>query len=574
LELVDEVYTREYVEGDREWEQGFTTRRLERAEPATWADALYEFLVTRSAYDDGLGGQFRDLENDETFRVEFDDCWTSSYGEEQAAKNKGGVRQLLGGTYPAKEESARSGEEEDGIWESHATILLTRTGSAVPDGNPLPPVDHAADVTRSWSEGVYDTVRNICEYHLDLDSDEWFYVRGDDVHGIDQSKEGPQRAAHHSSSGKNACYAHAHDGIYINLAATGLRDEFDTDHEVKEVLQSQFYAAIEKHVEHCESAKLEAHAKDESVEVMIDELESPGGYATGYLRLDEDERMMDRPVEFQAFAAVEWATNRQRIARSQLLTEAAKADFCKQDKESKHGERLRYDHTGHGESELVCGDCGSGVGIDADTMTEHRLAEASSQPAVVADGGQVEVGASIGESTHRTRVRRAVAAYIKNHGQPESIPQMLGELGVAPDMEVVEEVLAGVDEVEVEPVMGQSHPPPEYELEELVRPDGSTESPGGGGGAPMMALKLPEQRLLEETRLRYVSEPGCPKIIVEDGDDRLATYNPETAAHWLVSQGYTRPWHAEMALEFTRHGDGLSSVFDEPMTEPPSELGN
>jgi hypothetical protein len=43
---------------------------------------------------------------------------------------------------------------------------------------------------------------------------------------------------------------------------------------VKEVLQSQFYAAIEKHVEHCESAKLEAHAKDESIEVMIDELES------------------------------------------------------------------------------------------------------------------------------------------------------------------------------------------------------------------------------------------------------------------------------------------------------------
>ena len=561
-ELVEEQYEEEYVEGEEEWQQGFTTRRLDRVEPVTWAEALYEFLTARQPYDDGVGGKFREVETEETFTVDFHDCWTTEYGNEQAGKNAGAQRQLMGGEYPDRAESSRSGEVEVGVWSDDiATVMLTRTGSSVPGGSRLAPVDMADEVTRTWSEGgVYDTVRNICEYHLELESDEWGYVRGDDVHGMGGGKDGDR-------AGKNACYPHCHDAIYFDLEATGLRGCFDSDHEIKAVLRAEFYRAIETHLESCEIAKAKAHTPEKAVEVRLD-LEEPAGYATQYLRLDEEEDMMDMPVEFQAFAAVEWAANRQRIARSQLFTEAAKADLCKQDKEHQHGERLRYDHAGHGEGELVCSHCGSGVGIEADTMTEHRLREASCEPAVVADGGEVQVGASTGEPTERACVRSAVEEHIAQHGEPESVPAMLGELGVEPGMEVVEEVLEDRDRPAVEPVMGRPEPRPEHELESIIQPDGTEEPASSGGGVDTTELLLPEERLLRETRLRWVG--GCrPKIVVESGADRLATYNPEVAASWLVRHGYRQPWHAELALSFTRHGKRLPEEFEEPEAEPP-----
>jgi hypothetical protein len=301
---------------------------------------------------------------------------------------------------------------------------------------------------------------------------------------------------------------------------------------------------------------------------MLD-LREPAGYATGYLRLDEDEDMLDREVEMQAFAAIEWATNRQRISRSQIFNEAADADLCKQKPDQKHGAELRYDHSGHGDGEIVCCHCGSGVGIDAETLTEHRVSEARSEPAV-ADGGEVVVGWSAGESTDKARVRAAVEEWVEQHGEPESIPAMLGELGVEPHVDVVEEVLAG-EEPGVEPIMGRPCEEPRYELEELVKPDGIEEASSGGGGAETVDLLLPEERLLRETRLRYIGDVR-PKITVDTGDKQLSTYNPEIAASWLESHGYRRPWHAELALSFTRHG-GLPDRLSEPVAQPPGGLG-
>lgn len=583
-ELVEEEYREEYVEPETEWGQGFSVERLDRAEPVTWGEALFRFLVNRQPYDDGVAGRFRDTETDETFTKEFQDCWTTDYGEEQAARNSGAERQLMGGAYPENEKSGRSGEVEEGEWSGEtATIMLTRTGSSIPEGERLAPIDHADQVVRTWSQGgVYDTVRNICEYELDLDSEQWGYVRGDDVHGMGPfERENP---------GENACYPHSHDAIYIDLGATDVMDEFEYDWEIRAVLEDKFYKAIEKHVEACEIAEPEAHTKEDAIEVRLD-LEHPAGYATEYLRLDENE-MMEMPVEFQAFAAVEWATNRQRIARSQVFTEAAKADFCKQDSEVEHGERLKYDRGGHGDPEVVCAHCGSGVGIDSETIVEHRVADGfewlspwsrkECREAAV-DGGvgveepgecDVVVRARIGEGTGSARIRQRVEEYVTTHGRSECPAVVMGELGIAPQYRsVVEEVLAGEDSsTEVETVTGPPEPPDAgYELEAVVMPDGGEEevtSPGGGG-VDMVELMLPETRLLLETRLQYVGERGRPKIIVENNGERLATHNPETAAAWLVDNGCRRPWHAEVAMTFTNHGKGVAREFEEPEVRPP-----
>lgn len=566
-ELVEETYETEHVEPETEFESGFTVDRLDRAEPVTFAETLFQFLTARQAYDDGLGGRFESVDGEE-FVVDFNDCWTVSYGDEQAARNAAFQRQLMGGEYPENEDSERSGESVDGEWSGDtATIMLTRTGSAVPDGRRVSPVDHADSVARTWSGGVYDVVRNVCEFELGLESDRWGYVRGDDVHGMDADEPG-----------ENACYVHAHDAIYIDLGATGLRDVLGSDEEIIAVLESMFYGAIEKHMELCDLARPEAHTRERAIDVRLD-LEEPAGYATAYLRLQEGTEMMDMPIEFQAFAAVEWATNRQRIARSKVFNQAARADFCLQDKESDHGGRLRYDR-----GEVVCACCGSSVGIEAETMAEYRLnhEEPPESPAEGGASSERVIGRGVGESPAAADVRASVRAYIDRSGEPESASLLMGHLGIDPShRSVVEEELSGEDSSGVvEPIVGiGSGPAAQYELKAMVLPDGGEEmaSPGGGG-VDMAELVLPEERLLRETRLKYHGRQsfphgevvGCPKIVIEDSDGRVSTYEAETAAEWLVERGYRRPWHAELALSFTYHGrKSLPDEFEERVAEPP-----
>lgn len=578
--VVEEEYIEEYVEGDREWEQGHTVRRLERAEPLTWADALFRFLVERQPYDDGLGGKFRDLEGDETFTVDFHDCWTAEYGDKQAARNTGAERQLIGGQYPDKSESRRAGEIEEGEWsDTTAAIVLTRTGSSVPDGERLPPVDFLREIETWTADGtdcVYQTVRNICEYHLGLEPEEWGFIRGDDVHGMSQDDAHTDELQYST----NACYPHFHDVIYIDVEASSVSVE--QGHAAAEVeLEDQFYRAIEKHLEMCDIAAPEAHTKEKAVEARID-LEKPAGYATSYLRLDDETEMMEQDVEMQAFAALEWATNRKRIGRSNNFNDAAAADLCKQQSGPIHGNEVRYS-SGHGcEREIVCADCGSGIGIEAESLTEHRT-ESSQSQAVAADGGQMSadtdddqegseiVRVQVGESTSAAAVRHQVRQYRERHRESEVTPQLLGELGIDPVYQDVAEAAMRGEQPESEVEWGDPPPDPEYRLEAIVRPDGSEEpaSPGGGG-VRTTEVVWPEQRLMQETRLQYVKEGLRPKIVVEDGGDRFATYNPGTAAGWLVSHGYRKPWYAELAMEFTRHGEPLPTVFDEPAAQPPS----
>jgi hypothetical protein len=552
-QLVERETETEVIDPKPDGEPAFTVEMTKRVEAVSMADLLFEFLTNRQAYDDGLGGVFEAPDGEE-FTKRFNDCWTPEYGERQAARNAAAERQLMGGKYPENEESAVSGESVEGEWSGDtATIMNTRTSSSIPNGERIPPVDHADDVARTWSRGVYDEVRNACEYHLGLEPDEWMYVRGDDVHGVDED-DGDD------ISGANACHVHCHDAIFIDLGATGLRDEFETEEEIVQELEDVFYPAIEKHVELSEFAKPEAHTREEAIDVRL-ELDHPGGYATGYLRLDDDEEMMEKPVEFQVFASIVWAMNRQRIARSKVANEAARADMCIQDTEREHGGRLRYK-----DGEVVCASCGSAIGVDSDTITEYRLN--NEEPSEPSESSESVIGVGVGELAEAAGVRREVREYVDLHGSAESVSLLMGQLAISPEYRgVVEEEVEGVDTSE-EPyaIRGEgSGPSSPYRLKEMVLPDGGREpaSPGGGG-AEMVELVLPEERLLRETRLKHIDGRG-PRIVIESDNDMMATYEPETAAAVLVEWGFTEPWHAELVLSF----DSERSVFAEPEVEPP-----
>lgn len=562
-ELVEREYVEEWVEFEEEWVDDFPVDRLDRAEPVTWAEAMFLFLTIRQPYDDGLSGRFEAREGGVQFYRKFDDCWTPDYAEREAAKNAGAERQLVGGVYPDEEESERAGESVEGVWESAATVMLSRTASSTPNGDRLAPVDFLIEIASSFNngtDGVYHTVRNICEKTLGLEPDQWGYFRGDDVHGM--GNDGDEVA------GENACYPHSHDAIYIDIGAVELPDGVGTEAEIEAYLEDLFYPAIQKHLELCEPARPEAHKRGEACEAYMD-LEKPAAYASEYLRLSEDEEMMEMSVEFVAFAAIEWATGRQRIARSQVFTDAAAADFCKQ--KGNHAERLTY-RRGHGDPEVVCAGCNSPIGIEAETVSAYRLE--NDPPADSAGDGQRKIGVRVGEAPEKAEIRSQVEDYVDRHGAPDSAVQVLGDLSLDPaHLELVEDVLSGKDPPGPRPIYGDGKDPPsEYQLASILRPDGREEPVGApGGGAEFAELVLPEQRLLRETRLRFHGDRATPKIVLERGTDRFATYNPDSAAGWLVRNGMRKPWHAELVLSFESSRE-LPAAFREPVAEPPGDL--
>jgi len=632
---VEEEYVEEHVEEadyvrpedrspgapEEQWNNGFTIERLARRESVTVAEGLRRFLEGRQKYDDGVTGVFETVDGDE-FTKQFTDSWTAEYGDEQSAKNAAAQRQLCGGEYPENEDSERSGESVDGEWSDDiATVMLTRTGSSIPNGQRVPLLEHANAVTRTWSKYARDVCRNVCEYHLGLDPGQWYFVGGDEPHGmssVDDSED---------YSGENACYLHSHDAVYLDLGETDLRRKFDSDEEIIAVLTNLFFKVIEKHVEECRYAKPSAHTKDESVDVRLD-LENPAAYASAYLNLDEETPMLERSVEFQVFAMQCHALGLQRVTRSKLANDAAKADFCLQHSDSTHGERLKYDRHGN----VVCAECGSGVGIDADTITEFRLKD--SIPAVLDDDhsddpdddhGEVPVGdtvvaASISEPLRDIETMELVGEYVEEHGElspsevldkldaliidererlrefvelhgsPGSVPAVVGQLELDPDRfdeiracfevlsgndpadglarelvsvlsdrptaEVVTEaernavtaVLDGQPEPQTEVEYGFGTVESEYELKEIALPDGSRETPSGGGGSDMVELKLPEKRLIERTDQLRKARDGfgtirCPSTGV-------TAFDPNEMAEYLITErGVRTPREAEQMLQ-------------------------
>jgi hypothetical protein len=566
---VVEEFSEETVDPHGEFEDAFTVERQVRGEPVTWAGAFYVTLVERHRYDEGTYGRFLDTQNDETFDQQFTDSWTTEYANEQRAKNAGAQRQLMGGEYPEDNpESERRGEFEPGEWDRPATVLLTHTGSSVPDGERLPPVDHARQVD-TWTGDCYDRVRNLIEIKFGVPSDRWGYIRAEDPHGVA------------GEPGENAGYTHTHPVVYFDLETANIPGETVGDfvHHIQRGFEQD---VRDKHVDECPVAAESAHGHG-AVEVRIDDLDEPGGYASAYALPGDEEPLIDRSVEYIAWATTLRAMGRQRIARSKLFTDAAKADYCKQHDQVTHGDRLRYDRGGHS-TELVCAECGSPVGV-GETMTEHRLsADASGESDPVATDGGVHtdesesdesgcetavVGARIGEEPARAELRARVEEHVERHDIDEVTPALLGELMVPPEHEdIVRDAVAGEPPPGVRPVEGERRETAtessQYQLLEIRADTGDTkEDIPAGGGARYVETVLPETRLLQETRLRHVGNKGRPKIRVHVGDGGAwATYNPETAARALVNAGARRPWQADRLLSFEQHD---SEVFDEPV---------
>ena len=575
---VEEEYREEHVEPENEWEGGHSVVRLDRAEAVTWKEGIRRTLLERHRYDAGVSGRFEDTVGGGEFNIRFSDSWTSEYAAEQRAVNAGALRQLAGGEYPEEHsESQREGECESGEWGEVCTVLLTTTGSAKPGVERLSPVDHARRID-TW-ESLRHRIRNLLEKTYGVPSDRWGMVRSKDVHGMD------------GDGGVNACYNHLHPVVYFDIEAADVPGPKPTDQE--EERHGDFIERVmAKHVEECEIAEWSAHG-EESVEVRVGDLEKPSAYASAYALPSSEEPLIERPIEYVTWATVLRAEGGQRISRSTLFTDAAKADFCKQNPDAVHGERLEYDRSGHS-TELVCECCGSPVGI-GETMTVHRAGGGGESVATdggveVAESCEVgEVGVRVGEGTERAASRERARQYVEVVGEPESVTAgVLGEMGVSPEhRDVVEEVLMGRDSSSVvESVEGvvRESSSSRYELKELRAWNGEEREASAGGGSEKVDLMLPGERLRRETRLQHVDVVGYdrdggrvhggPVITVRTSERVFSTHNVDTVVSWLVSNGYRRPWHAEMALSFECRGEGeLPPEFEEPEATPPVEVG-
>ena len=573
------------VPGDAK--DGFAVRRVDRHDVPTWAEAIYWFLTNRQGYDDGFFGHFEAVSGD-NFHVRFHDGWTTEYGKEQQAKNAGAFRQLAGGEYP-EDSPARAGESVDGEWGEVATVVCALTATSTPSefddlrleenvvaadgrhdrplhvdaaaGGRLPPVDHLNAIRDGWTDGAYDSLRNLMEYHYGLSNDEWGFVRGDEPH---------------DGGGDNTCYAHTHPVIAFDIEAADVEASAD-------VIQRDFHdRVIGAYLEENQYADAEAHDR-QSVTVKIgDDVDAPAAYASKYLNLGEETEMLEADVETVAWATVTAVSGRQRLARSQRFTEAAEADKCLQDAETEHGGEVRRDRHGR----VVCAECGSPVKVDGDTLVEARTG--SSQTALT-DGGEVrgrdlmpdgpgrKIGVSVGVSPSELEVWKQARRFVESDRRPVEVlsPELVAmEISAdSPSLEVVRKALEGEElDGSQRPIYGEGKPPkpPTADLLAVETPAGVEEVSNGGGGADMVDVRLPVDRLWRHTRLQYHGDRGSPPIVCEINGERFVTDNPRTAAAWLHDHGVTEPWHAEVCMKF--RGVDWAPVASSPDGVPDVEL--
>jgi hypothetical protein len=257
------------------------------------------------------------------------------------------------------------------------------TGSAVPDGDRLPPGDHAEMVLETRS-ARYHTLRNRLRA-AGVESEDWIHYRHAEPHTGERG------------GGANRGYVHDHDVIVVDAAALECGDRPAT-----EAVEEAVAPALEKHVEECPVAGAEAHRPAEALEVRRPEdLEDPAAYVAGYVSV-EPEDLLERSPEYLLFAATMNATNKKVRSKSNRAKDAVRADRCKQRYESpeseqdlRHGEHVRQERDRQtGERYLVCAECGSGHGIedeldDGGTLVNERLGiEDGAEPAVATDGGE------------------------------------------------------------------------------------------------------------------------------------------------------------------------------------------
>ncbi|WP_435126041.1 hypothetical protein [Halobaculum sp. D14] len=524
-------------------ESAFVTRELEYREASTWADALAAFLTAHLRYD-GLMARFSNGE--ESFEIPLTDAWSQEYHAKQYARARALERQMGGGKRP-------SGGEAVAAWERPATAMVTLSASSTPNGERLSPVDHLDAVHDSFSYGgVRDTLRNVMEYHLGLDSEQWGYWLQAEPHGLGDSP------------GVNACYTHIHVGAYFDAAGLDA-----------EQIGGELERVIDKHLEVCEPAGRSAHDYDAiqsyededdgciSVNMSVGNL---GSYLAAYMGGSYDERLEERPIQYIAWGALYWSTARQRTTRSQTVNQAIAADACEQRAESdssnqtdSHGEAVRWSDANG--PDVVCRCCSSGWDIDQSRLDEpirsDELAaalpdppddEESSTLSLSERWSDADAAGAAGESLERANIRERVETwlYANPHAEP-SVVAILAQLNINPrHREFVADLLAGVDDSADSEGFVRATLTSEWELEAIIDSDGEEHAPGGGG-IDMVELHLPEKHVLENTRLQKPLKTG---EIWRCGKCNVAMHNPEMMAGHLVEHGLDTAEAADYVLQY------------------------
>ncbi|PSQ31653.1 hypothetical protein BRD16_01710 [Halobacteriales archaeon SW_6_65_46] len=509
-----------------------STEELRKRSAATWSDALTSFLNAHLEYD-GLTARFGN--GQETFDVDLSDAWGPDYHDEQYARARALQREVNGTERP-------SGSSPTAAWDAPLTVMLTLTGSSTPNGSRIAPIDHLDQVHDSFSyEGVRDTLRNTMEYHLGLDSSQWGYWMQTEPHGI-------------GGGGQNSCYTHLHVGVYLDGAG------FDG-----EVIGKECERVIDKHLDVCSIAGESAHDywnidqytdSDEDGCISVNEdVSNLGSYLAAYIGVDTEEDLLERPIEYLAWGALYWATNRQRTTRSQTVNQMIRADQCDQRAEFEecnqtraHGE-LVSEGSGNGQ-DIVCAVCGSPWRVDQDRLddvpTDDDLNDALDEPAGPDPDPETDVrghwpgseSAQVGETLTHRRWRQRIAKELVEQSNTPTLPQLAGRLQL-PDrfIPLAKKMLDGRSGI---PDTHSSRGPPdtdenEWELVGIVDRDGEVHPPGGGG-IDMVPLHLPRTEVSEVLK-DSVREKPTTHLRCECG---VGAHPEDMAAH-LSSHGINEP---------------------------------
>jgi len=546
--VTEAEWEKEYVDPDHPLEDSFAVDSLRSRSAGTWLDAVHAFLRAHHEYN-GMLARFEDRESGDEFDVPLADAWGKEYSKKQYARARALQRQMSGGKRP-------SGGEAVPAWDNPVTVMLTLTGSSVPDGKRLPPVEQMDAIHDAFSYGgVRDTLRNVMEYHLDLDSEQWGYWLQAEPHGMGAAAN-PDKDA-----GLNACYTHIHVGVYFDGEKFG---------DLRPVA-SEFERVIDKHLEVCDPAGWSAHnydaiddylQEDDGCISMNADVGNLGSYLAAYMG-GYTEDLLDKPIEYIAWGAIYWSAARQRTTRSQTVNQAIRADRCEQRAENEesgqvdsHGERVRWDE-GRG-ADVVCTCCGSPWTIDQSQLdgppeTESALDDdlrwaadaAASAPEPDRERSLAErwpsakSAWSYGESPRKSLIRDRVRDYLDVHGRNVSLPAMLAHLNIDPSYkEFVGQILNGEKEPTSEAFDRRSTEPSfGYELKAIVDREGNEHQPGGGG-VDMVSLELPIKNVIQNTRLGNDLVKG---EIFRDARSGVASHNPKVIANIFVNNGITDP---------------------------------
>jgi hypothetical protein len=250
----------------------------------------------------------------ESFTIEASNRWTAEYQKEQMAKMQGWCRQAAGGDFEDVD-NVPDDVSVDGLYDDPKMVLLTRSASSEPDIR-LTPGEHESHLADSWST-VYSAVRNVMR---DLGIDEWSY----------DARSEPHPGKGH---GLNACYGHEHIvlivdadvskgrlreelrrvlGAHVRATPTAGRDAHDLD------LTPEQWGDMDVEVDSCQVLDLDDEDED---------VENPAGYVGAYASIDGDSGLMDRSVEYIAWAATKDALNTQTMRRSEGAVEMAQNDL-------------------------------------------------------------------------------------------------------------------------------------------------------------------------------------------------------------------------------------------------------